>query len=57
MALVFESQRRVLKLDGFPAYMKESVEIVECGKLTDFRPVEYLQAIARYGNTQQRWGA
>ena len=51
LALVFESQRRVLKLDGFPAYLKESVEIVECGQLTNFRPVEYLRAIARFGNT------
>ena len=52
MALVFESQRRVLKMDGFPAYLKESVEIVESGKLVDFRPVEYMGAISRYGNTQ-----
>ena len=51
MALVFDSQRRVLKLDGFPAYLKESVEIVECGKLTEFRPIEYMGAISRYGNT------
>jgi len=51
MAMVFDSQRRVLKLDGFPAYLKESVEIVECGKLTEFRPIEYMGAISRYGNT------
>ena len=56
MALVFDCQRRVLKLDGFPAYLKESVEIVECGNLLRFRPIEYMQAISRYGHTQQRWG-
>ena len=51
MALIFESPRRVLKLDGFPAYMKESVEMVECGSLVKFRPIEYMRAISRYGNT------
>ena len=51
MALIFESQRRVLKLDGFPAYLKESVEMVECGQLDRFRPVEFMQAISRFGNT------
>lgn len=56
MALIFESQRRVLKLDGFPAYLKESVEMVECGQLDRFRPIEFMQAISRFGNTQQRWG-
>ena len=51
MALVFDSRRRVLKLDGFPAYLKESVEIVECGELVNFRPIEYMQAVSRFGNT------
>ena len=45
MALVFDSKRRVLKLDGFPAYLKEQVEIIECGRLVDFRPIEHMKAI------------
>ena len=56
LALVFNSTRRVLKCDGFPSYLKQIAEIVECGELSKFRKVEFVQTISRFGNTQQRWG-
>ena len=56
LALVFNSNRRVLKCDGFHSYLKEIAEIVECGELTQFRKIEYIQTMTRFGNTQQRWG-
>lgn len=34
--LVFNCPKRILKLDGFPVLLKESCEIIECGRLADF---------------------
>ena len=57
LGLIFDSYKGVLHCNGFPSYMREVFEMIECGKLTEFRPIEYIDAISRFGNTQQRWGA
>ena len=57
MIMVFNSKRRVLKMPGFPGLLKEIAEILECGPLNDeFRAIEYVNAIERYAQVEQRWG-
>ena len=51
LGLIFDSKRRVLHCDGFPSYMKSIFEMVECGSLIEFRQIEYMNAISRFGNT------
>ena len=50
LALVFNSIRRVLRLDGFPAMLKDRAEFLECGELTTFRVTKFITAIERFGN-------
>lgn len=57
LALVFNSNKRILKLDGFPALLKENCEIVECGRLFEFSVVHFVRAIETFGSIEQRWGA
>lgn len=57
LALVFNSAKSILKLDGFPALLKESCEIIECGRLADFSVVNFVQAIEKFSHTEQRWGS
>lgn len=52
MALVFNSARRVLKMDGFPALLKENCEIIECGRLADFAVIDFVRACEKYGAIQ-----
>jgi hypothetical protein len=57
MALVFNSPKRILKLDGFPALLKESCEIIECGRLYNrFSVIQFVRAIEQFGSIKQRWG-
>lgn len=56
MLLVFNSDRRILTLKGFPMLAKEIVEMIECGQLIDFRAIEYLRSVEKYSQVQQRWG-
>ena len=58
MILVFNSHRRVLKLNGFPCLMKEKAEIFECGGFNsdEFRAIDFVQCIERYASIEQRWG-
>ena len=48
MLLVFNSNRSILKLKGYPMLAKEAVEIIECGELKDYRVVEYVKSIEKY---------
>ena len=57
LALVFNGNKRILKLDGFPALLKENCEIVECGRLFEFSVVHFVRAIEKFGSIEQRWGA
>ena len=50
LALVFNSIRRVLRLDGFPAMLKDRAEFLECGELRTFRVTKFITAIERFGN-------
>ena len=57
LILAFNSKRRVLKTTGLPSLMKEIAEFIECGPLnSEFRSVEYIQAIEKYASIEQRWG-
>ena len=56
LALVFNSARRVLRMDGFPAILKNRAEFLECGELRTFRVTKFIAAVERFGNIQQRWG-
>lgn len=40
--LVFNCHNKILNFKGFPMLMKEIVEILECGSLTDYRVIEYV---------------
>lgn len=48
LILVFNSEKKVLKFPGFPMLMKEIAEILECGRLSEYRVVEYVECIERY---------
>jgi hypothetical protein len=50
MTLAFNCFRNVLKLDGFPALLKESCEIIECGRLMDFSSVKFVRSIEKFGS-------
>jgi len=41
---VFNSERRILKMPGFPCLMKEVAEIIECGDIDSqkYRSVEFI---------------
>ena len=57
MAMVFNSHKRILKLDGFPALLKESCEIIETGRLNaNWSVMQYVKAIEKFGSIHQRWG-
>jgi len=44
-------------MPGFPGLMKEVAEILECGPLNDqFRAIEYVNAIERFAQVEQRLG-
>jgi hypothetical protein len=57
MTLVFNSTKGILHLDGFPALLKESCEIIECGRLSDFTVASFVQAIEKFSHIEQRWGS
>ena len=48
LLMVFDSERRILNLSGFPCLMRESAEIVECGCLNQFRVVEMGGVLGRF---------
>ena len=56
LALVFNNAQRALKLGTMPALQREIAEFYECGQLTQFRLVDFVQTIERFSHTEQRWG-
>jgi hypothetical protein len=52
MILTFNSKRRVLKMPGYPMFMKEIAEIFECGQLEDFRQIDFIKCFERYASIQ-----
>ena len=54
LILVFNSQRRILKLPGFPSLMKEVAEIIEAGNIseTNYRSIEFIQSMERYASVE-----
>jgi hypothetical protein len=56
MALVFNSERRVLEMPGFPMLMKEIAEFFESGTLQEYRCVDFVTSLRRFSSIEQRWG-
>ena len=53
---MFNSVRRVLKLEGFPVMLREKAEFIECGSLKNFNTTRLISAVERYCKVEQRWG-
>jgi len=56
MCLVFDSPRRILKMPGFPALMREKAEFIESGPFKRYHVCQLIQAVRKYAQIQQRWG-
>ena len=48
--LVFNSERRVLEMPGFPMLMKEIGEFFESGNLQQYRCVDFVTSLQRYSS-------
>ena len=56
LILVFNSTRGQLEIPGFSPLGKEIAEILESGRIQDFKPINYIERIERYASIEQRWG-
>eukprot|EP00347_Sterkiella_histriomuscorum_P009296 403341746 len=54
--LVFNSRQEILEFQGYPMFQKEIAEIFECGRLQNFRVIDFIRIIERYSAIEQRWG-
>lgn len=50
IAMVFNSPRRVLRIPGFPALLREKAEFFEVGELRSFRVCKFISTVRKYAN-------
>ena len=56
LALVFNCNRDVLKMPGFPCLLREKAEFFEVGELRNFTVTKFVKTVRTFGNINQRWG-
>ena len=48
--MVFNSERGIMTMKGIPMMMKEVAEFFECGKLLDYRLIDFLRTLEKYSS-------